>query len=262
MAFEAVLLGFGVWVFDPEGIAWLVRGGFGKGILSRSQPSFFRTGGERAVSSGEKSVLREPFHAKRAAPRLKSGLDGGVEQLQVSFLECFFLHDTTESLSIRLGDVLGTPRGEPLSKEDLWSALVTRGGERFVIDYCAYCHYRTMGWVVRGGLKYGVDFILYSKGGPLVKHGELAVRIQVEGSEPLPDGSPSTTFLTADQINRLSDLQSLSRVTETVSKGLLLCLVSWEEGGTSPTWSSPSIMSKMKIKDHIVRRWDPSKTRE
>ncbi|KAG5439464.1 hypothetical protein PCANB_002038 [Pneumocystis canis] len=44
----------------------------------------------------------------------------------------------------------------------------------FLISYVAYHHYRSLGWVVRSGVKFSVNWLLY-KQGPVFSHSEFAV---------------------------------------------------------------------------------------
>ncbi|KAG0355235.1 tRNA splicing endonuclease subunit sen2 [Gamsiella multidivaricata] len=46
----------------------------------------------------------------------------------------------------------------------------------FVIRYVAYHYYRSLGWIVKDGLKYGADFLLYQKG-MVFGHSQYAVRV-------------------------------------------------------------------------------------
>jgi tRNA-splicing endonuclease subunit Sen2 len=41
----------------------------------------------------------------------------------------------------------------------------------FLVKYAAYHHYRSLGWVVKGGIKFCVDYLLYKKG-PVFTHAE------------------------------------------------------------------------------------------
>lgn len=45
----------------------------------------------------------------------------------------------------------------------------------FFLQYAAYHHYRSMGWVVRSGVKFCTDWVLYGPGGPVGGHAECAV---------------------------------------------------------------------------------------
>jgi len=248
-----ILHGFGVFISDEESIKTLHAAGFGKGILSRSSPNFF----SRSLYGVQEQVRarpgkREAFHAKEGTTLLGQGDE--KEFLQLSVVEAFYLQDVGDCLSVKPGSLFSSPQEDTttaLSSEALWGILVERGGKEFVLEYCVYCHYRTMGWVVRGGLKFGVDFLLYSEGGPTRKHGELAVTIHTM------DTNNSSEKRTR-RIQNMSELQALSRVTETVAKGLLLCLVRYS---SDATWSSPTSMNQIEIEDHVISRWDPTKTR-
>jgi len=41
----------------------------------------------------------------------------------------------------------------------------------FLIQYVVYHHYRSLGWVVKGGIKFCVDYLLYKRG-PVFSHAE------------------------------------------------------------------------------------------
>ena len=44
----------------------------------------------------------------------------------------------------------------------------------FLINYIVYHHYRSLGWVVRGGIKFCVDYLLYKRG-PVFAHAEFVL---------------------------------------------------------------------------------------
>lgn len=41
----------------------------------------------------------------------------------------------------------------------------------FLVHYAVYHHYRSLGWVVKGGIKFCVDYLLYKRG-PVFAHAE------------------------------------------------------------------------------------------
>lgn len=43
----------------------------------------------------------------------------------------------------------------------------------FLVNYVVYHHYRSLGWVVKGGIKFCVDYLLYKRG-PVFTHAEYA----------------------------------------------------------------------------------------
>lgn len=62
----------------------------------------------------------------------------------------------------------------------VWKKFCDCYGIRFVRRYAVYRYFRRLGWVVRSGLQYGVDFMLYCDG-PEYYHSSAAIRI-VSGS--------------------------------------------------------------------------------
>uniref|UniRef100_F1LA84 tRNA-intron lyase n=1 Tax=Ascaris suum TaxID=6253 RepID=F1LA84_ASCSU len=63
-----------------------------------------------------------------------------------------------------------------LSADDLWRCFYSYAGISFVKRYACYRSLRRLGWVVRPGLPYGVDFMLYCDG-PEYHHSSAAVRL-------------------------------------------------------------------------------------
>ena len=41
----------------------------------------------------------------------------------------------------------------------------------FLVNYVVYHHYRSLGWVIKGGIKFCVDYLLYKRG-PVFTHAE------------------------------------------------------------------------------------------
>jgi tRNA-splicing endonuclease subunit Sen2 len=59
----------------------------------------------------------------------------------------------------------------PLAELSLSSAGGPRFDNPFLVNYVAYHHYRALGWVVKGGIKFCVDLLLYKRG-PVFSHAE------------------------------------------------------------------------------------------
>jgi len=128
------------------------------------------------------------------------------EHLQLSLEEAFFLVFAVECLTIstpatgpNAADYLtnrDSTRARGMSIQECWLrfaeassvlalnqelSLSTRDfdltpGNRFVVRYVVYHYYRSQGWIVKDGLKYGTDFLLYKKG-LVFGHSQYAVRI-------------------------------------------------------------------------------------
>ncbi|KAF5867191.1 hypothetical protein ETB97_004112 [Aspergillus alliaceus] len=103
------------------------------------------------------------------------------EHLQLSNEEAFFLAYGLGALQIFDGE-----RNDALSSSSLLSLFCQhshfpRGAssdlepaDPFLISYVVYHHFRSLGWVVRSGVKFGVDYLLYNRG-PVFSHAEFAV---------------------------------------------------------------------------------------
>ncbi|CAG8524278.1 199_t:CDS:2, partial [Scutellospora calospora] len=103
------------------------QGFFGKGNLSRSEPTFeWRRNSNVSIQ----------------------------EHLHLTTEEAFFLNFGLGCL-----EIYDTNDDSPLTKLD----------NPFIIRYVAYHYFRSLGWVVKGGMKFGCDYVLYEKG-PVFKH--------------------------------------------------------------------------------------------
>ncbi|CAG8495574.1 24436_t:CDS:2, partial [Racocetra persica] len=213
------------------------QGFFGKGNLSRSEPTFeWRDGkkGDQPLSAEQITQNRRVARAKRK--KNKKNVSASIinnedskgfidvnddkndtestclidtlgqpddeddniiqnqsafiqEHLQLTTEEAFFLsfglgcleiYDTNDNLmtirdcwnAFRISTVSissfpsiitsNTPQDSPLIQSD----------NPFIIRYVVYHYFRSLGWVVRGGMKFGCDYVLYEKG-PVFKHAEF-----------------------------------------------------------------------------------------
>jgi tRNA-intron lyase len=78
----------------------------------------------------------------------------------------------------------------------------------FVSHYIVYHHFRRLGWLLRSGLNYGAQFVLY-RGDPDTFHSEYIVYVS-----------------SGDATSQWHALQARTRVAEDVKKTVLLCEVS------------------------------------
>ncbi|KAK4161914.1 putative tRNA-splicing endonuclease subunit sen-2 [Cladorrhinum sp. PSN259] len=103
------------------------------------------------------------------------------EHFQLSPEEAFFLQFSLGALK-----VTDPKTGEPIRTERLLSLFRShsyfppsadiRPDDPFLIHYTVYHHFRTLGWVPRHGIKFGVDWILYQRG-PVFDHSEFGIMV-------------------------------------------------------------------------------------
>ncbi|KAG9300607.1 hypothetical protein G9A89_005207 [Geosiphon pyriformis] len=160
-------------------------------------------------------------------------------------------------------------------------AIENRRENPFVIRYVAYHYFRSLGWVVRCGSKFGVDYILYEKG-PMFNHGEYAVVVlpvysgssedplKIKGKMPsnfplncLSSRPPYSGFR-QNITSSWGWLLSLNRVCSQAKKTVVLCYViipglkeySAEEMGT------PDFIKRFHIHEVTLKRFIPERNNQ
>jgi len=82
------------------------------------------------------------------------------EFMQLMPVEAFFL-----SSALGVLDVYDS-EGNLLEGRKLLEALANNDLEGFLNNYVVYHHFRSKGWCVRSGVKFGTDYLLYKRGPP------------------------------------------------------------------------------------------------
>ncbi|XP_051932071.1 tRNA-splicing endonuclease subunit Sen2 [Hippocampus zosterae] len=184
-------------------------------------------------------------HVATETPQLRRNPLRMTEYLQLGLEEAFFLVYSLGCLSVYL-------QQEPLSITQLWRQCVALRPD-FVSSYAAYHHFRSRGWVPKGGsgAKYGVDMLLYRKGPPFY---HASYSVVVEKVDEHFQGSTLRPF-------SWRSLAALSRITANVSKELLLCYVIHPPDLSEAELGSPACLSRLKVQDVMVSRWVSSKER-
>lgn len=172
-------------------------------------------------------------------------LKADIEHLQLQPVEFFFLY-------FGLAAVEMAPER---SFKEVLDLLVPQPSPRnqFLLEYVVYHHYRSLGWCVRLGIKFGCDMLLYKRGPPFT-HAEFAVKIMA------PEDSQS----------QWSDLASLARVVGGVKKTLVLVYVRAPEAAEFVhLWRAATcatdfvrVLKSYQVTEILYRRWVPSRTRD
>jgi len=188
------------------------------------------------------------------------------EHLQVSLEEAFFLSYSLGILEIfpshDSADSLPTTSLLSLFRRHSYfpaRSLSTREepDDPFMISYATYHHYRSLGWVVRSGVKFGVDYLLYNRG-PAFSHAEFAVVVLPNYSDGREKEGKSWWWL-----------HGVNRVQAQVHKSLILCYVDIPSRetlkgtvGKDGTVDIGQMLSRYKVHDVNVRRWTPNRSRD
>ncbi|KAJ2387478.1 tRNA splicing endonuclease subunit sen2, partial [Coemansia sp. RSA 2611] len=204
-----------IWIDRGWETLWQ-NGSFGKGILSRSDPTWLgryqRAVGEQAdggqqyieeITARRRELRRErtsdPEHLESMRDLDVAGAQADMEPVQLSPFEALFLSEL-QSLTVHDDTHI-------YSHAELYGVL-SAGQPDFALKYAAYFYYRAKGWAVRSGIKFGTDFLLYAKG-PAHSHSKYAVMVRRRDSE-----AESWQFMFAQ-----------SRVCSQVRKALVVCYV-------------------------------------
>lgn len=136
---------------------------------------------------------------------------------------------------------------------------------QFILRYVVFHHFRSLGWVVRPGIKFAVDYLLYMRG-PAFHHAEFAIMI-------IPSYSDAYWASAPEHKSRKEELAKkdwwwlhrVNRVQSAVFKTLVLVYVEipppWDGQGE---WKVDigSVLKKYTVREVVVRRWSPNRNRD
>jgi tRNA-splicing endonuclease subunit Sen2 len=143
---------------------------------------------------------------------------------------------------------------------------------QFILRYVVYHHFRSLGWVVRPGIKFAVDYLLYLRG-PAFHHAEFAIMIIPSYSDPYWAEASEHESGIERRTKELGKkdwwwLHRINRVQTAVFKTLVLVYVEipppWDEPNTRDGWevNVGSIIKKYTVREVVVRRWSPNRNRD
>lgn len=139
----------------------------------------------------------------------------------------------------------------------------------FLLKYVVFHHFRSLGWVVRPGIKFAVDYLLYMRG-PAFTHAEFAIMIIPSYSAPYWNENSGGESKIADQQRK--DwwwFHRVNRVQTQVMKTLMLVYVEvpepWDTSATELGGFKVdigSVLKKYKVREFVFKRWSPSRNRD
>lgn len=129
----------------------------------------------------------------------------------------------------------------------------------FLVQYAAYHHFRSLGWVPRHGIKFGVDWIIYQRG-PVFDHSEFGIMVVPSFSDPR-----WSEYEHEESTKSWSWLMGVNRVLAHVLKSLVLVYVDvppppvfdeeMKKGGIA------AALKKFTIREVMVRRFSVNRNR-
>ena len=131
----------------------------------------------------------------------------------------------------------------------------------FMISYVVYHHFRSLGWVVRSGVKFGTDYLLYNRG-PVFSHAEFAVIIVPSYGSPYWQETEERRAHAASQQSRTWWwLHCVNRVQAQVKKTLVICYVEVPPPAESLD-DLGVLLGRYQVREFLLRRWVPNRTRD
>ncbi|KAK5640766.1 hypothetical protein RI129_009313 [Pyrocoelia pectoralis] len=208
-------------VIVSEGVKELhAKGCFGKGALSRSYPSFRSDLVRKRVFEHRKKVGASPTRPQKVIvtpdsdseteyftnlrPQYCIDRSSVTESLHLSLEEAYFLSCSLNCLNVYNNDELAPAR-------DLWNLFHT-SDKCFGQNYAVYHYFRSKNWVVKPGIKFGGDYLLY-KDGPGFHHASYLVIVDILDATSLERKSESCR-----RSMDVTSISGLNRLCETVGK--------------------------------------------
>ncbi|QIX01951.1 hypothetical protein AMS68_007468 [Peltaster fructicola] len=191
------------------------------------------------------------------------------EHLQLTLEEAFFLKYALGVLDIHAD---GSPDNVSLTdNRDLFDLFRHTSkfdtspmgmDDQFILNYVVYHHFRSLGWVIRPGVKFSVDYLLYNRG-PVFSHAEFAILIMPSYSDPYWSTSEGRSKKRMQDQKDWWWLHCINRVQSQVKKTLVLCFVDIPPPcATDEELTVRALLSRYKIREFIVRRWLMNRSRD
>jgi len=140
-----------------------------------------------------------------------------------------------------------------------------RMDDPFLLSYVVYHHFRSLGWVIRPGVKFAVDYLLYNRG-PVFSHAAFAVIIVPSYDHPYWSETPGRRR-EVEAKRKSKDwwwFHCVNRIQSQVVKTLVLVYVEVPP----PVHNDDGIINigkflkRYKIREFTFKRWVANRSRE
>lgn len=135
----------------------------------------------------------------------------------------------------------------------------------FMINYVTYHHFRSLGWVVRSGIKFSADYMLYNRG-PVFSHAEFAVLILPSYSDSYWTSTPALERYSKEKQQRTwAWMSCINRVITQVKKTLILTYVDIPKPLTIAEEQALGIhrvLSRYQVKEVVMNRFAANRMRD
>lgn len=191
------------------------------------------------------------------------------EHFQLSPEEAFFLTfslgalrvvDPITDIPIPTEHLLSLFRAHSYFPPQPLSSAHLRPDDPFLVHYAVYHHFRSLGWVPRHGIKFGVDWIIYARG-PVFDHSEFGIVVMPSYGDKQWAGLDKQE----DRTRSWSWLMGVNRVLSHVLKSLVLVYVDIPPPGVFDeamrSGGIAAALKNYKIREVMVRRFSANRNR-
>jgi tRNA-splicing endonuclease subunit Sen2 len=188
------------------------------------------------------------------------------EHLQLSLEEAFFLTYALGALRLTELSLTNAALFSLFRQNSYFPAVPSSKlspDDPFLLNYVVYHHYRSLGWVIREGLKFAVDYLLYESG-PVFKHAAFAIMIVPSYSKAYwkQDGLEKTATQRRKGAKDWTWMHCVNRVQTQVLKTMVLCYVDVASPLEIEGQDVGTILAKYKIREFSISRWSLNRNRD
>ncbi|KAF2672676.1 hypothetical protein BT63DRAFT_420900 [Microthyrium microscopicum] len=188
------------------------------------------------------------------------------EHLQLSLYEAYFLHYGLGSLRLSNMPTASSLDLLTLFRQHSYFPPVSLADlspdDPFLVYYAVYHHFRSLGWVVRDGIKFSVDYLLYERG-LVFSHAAFAVMIIPSYNDPYwkEPGRKPTSMQRRKGSRDWSWFHCINRVQTKAVKTLVLCYVEIPPPDAVKGEDIGQIFGQYRIREFCIKRWSPNRNR-
>ncbi|KAI1294173.1 tRNA-splicing endonuclease subunit Sen2 [Halotydeus destructor] len=179
------------------------------------------------------------------------------EILKLGLEEAFFLSYGLGILTVLSADDDNTK----LDLAAMWTTFSSLHNpeqlEQFAILYAAYHYFRSRGWIVKSGLKFGCELMLYKEGPPFY-HALFSVTVV----KTIPGQTSIDPQLVVEPRLSWPYLIGYHRLSRGVLKQPVICYVNIPLLVSAEDYKKPTVIEKMNVQLVLLERWQPGSERD
>lgn len=229
-------------------------------------------------STRAEAGLEKPLHNEDQKPAEPTSINN-QEHLQLTLEEALFL-----SYGLGVLSIVEPATSNPLSISSLFTLSRQHSyfppippqdlqpDDPFLLSYVVYHHFRSLGWVVRPGTKFAVDYLLYLRG-PAFTHAQFAVVILPSYEHEYWRSETELEKTRKKERKSWWWVHCVNRVQTQVRKSLVVVyvevpppesigtdvVVGEDEGTEEAKVDIGRLLKQYKVRELTLKRWSPNR---